>query len=285
MPSVERDRASEGFLAGVRVLELADHRGEFAGKVLATLGADVVKIEPPGGSPSRRIGPFYRDVPDPERSLFFWHYNAGKRGIALDLEDAAGLAEFRSLAATADVIVESAPPGRFAALGADYEQLREQNPGLIWASITPFGQAGPWRDYKACDLVHLALGGQMNYTRYPAKIDGSQDTPPIAPQMWQAYHMAGDHAAIGVLAALHHHMSTGEGQRIDVPIHQVCAVTTEMDVPTWIYNQAAFQTFTESDQFKGVVDWGKEKILAARPKHEIYGVGSFGGASCPADAH
>lgn len=234
---------SEGFLAGIRVLELADHRGEFAGKVLATLGADVVKIEPPGGSPSRRIGPFYRDVPDPERSLFFWHYNVGKRGIALDLDDAEGLAEFRGLAATADVVLESQPPGRLAALGADYETLREQNPGLIWASITPFGQAGPWRDYQACDLVHLALGGQMNYTRYPSKLDGSQDTPPIAPQMWQAYHLAGDHAAIGVLAALHHRMSTGEGQRVDVAIHQVCAVTTEMDVPTWIYNQAPFATF------------------------------------------
>ena len=86
MPSDRADAESEGFLAGIRVLELADHRAEFAGKVLATLGADVVKIEPPGGSPSRRIGPFYRDLPDPERSLFFWHYNVGKRGIALDLD-------------------------------------------------------------------------------------------------------------------------------------------------------------------------------------------------------
>ncbi|MBJ22771.1 MAG: CoA transferase [Deltaproteobacteria bacterium] len=243
MSTNRADLKNAGFLAGIRVLELADERGEFAGKVLATLGADVVKIEPPRGSPSRQIGPFYRDLPDPERSLFFWHYNVGKRGIALDLDDAEGLAEFRRLAGSADVILESAAPGRFDDLGADYEQLRKENPGLIWASITPFGPNGPWRDLKACDLVHLALGGQMNYTRYPGKIDGSQDTPPIAPQMWQAYHLAGDHAAIGVLAALHHRMSTGEGQRIDISIHQVCSVTTEMDVPTWIYNKAAIPSF------------------------------------------
>jgi len=226
-----------GFLQGIRVLELADEKGEFAGKVLAGLGAEVIKVEPPGGSRTRWIGPFADDEPGIENSLFFWHYNLGKRGITLDLESQVDRDKLTELAAGADVIVETHEPGRLAESGLDYETLSRTNSRLIYASITPFGQTGPWRDYKANDLVHLALGGEMNYTRYPLKSDGTQDTPPIAPQMWQSYQMAGDHAVMAILAALIYRMRADVGQYIDVPIHQVCAVTTELDMPAWIYNQ------------------------------------------------
>jgi crotonobetainyl-CoA:carnitine CoA-transferase CaiB-like acyl-CoA transferase len=156
------DRGSRpGALSGIRVIELADELAEYCGLTLAGLGADVVKVEPPGGSPTRRIGPFYQDRVDPEGSLFFWQYNRGKRSIELDLQRDSDARRFRSLLASADILLESTPKGALDALGLGATALREQSPGLIHARVTPFGDDGPWSDFKACDLVHLALGGVM----------------------------------------------------------------------------------------------------------------------------
>ena len=146
-----------GPLAGLRVLELADEKGQFCGKLLADHDADVIKIEPPGGCGVRRVGPFLDDVPHPDRSLTFWYYNTSKRGITLDLERAEGARLFRRLAAGADVILETWAPGRLIELGLGYEALSKDNPGLIVCSLTPFGQTGPWRDYKSSDLVHMLV--------------------------------------------------------------------------------------------------------------------------------
>jgi crotonobetainyl-CoA:carnitine CoA-transferase CaiB-like acyl-CoA transferase len=151
----------QGPLAGLRILELANETGQFCGKLLGDLGADVVKIEPPGGEPSRRIGPFLDDIPHPERSLSFWYYNTSKRGITLNVETAAGRRIFERLAATSDVILETFRPGFLASLGLDYESLRKQNARLVMCALTPFGQTGPWRDYASSDLLHMAAGGEM----------------------------------------------------------------------------------------------------------------------------
>jgi crotonobetainyl-CoA:carnitine CoA-transferase CaiB-like acyl-CoA transferase len=217
------------------VLELADEQGEFCGRLLANLGAGVIKVEPPGGSPTREIGPFLGDEPDPEKSLYFWHYNLGKRSVSLDLETAEGQLAFKELARSADVVLETTPKGYLEARGLGYDELSVDHAGLVFASISPFGRSGPWADFHGSDLVHLALGGQMMYCGYDPDINGDYDTPPIAGQMWQAYHMASDHATIGVLAALLNRDITGLGQRVDVPIHQVVATNTETDVPQWIY--------------------------------------------------
>src|SRR5438477_5922911 len=128
---------SPGPLSGLRVLELADQTGQFCGKLLGDLGADVIKIEPPGGEPCRRIGPFLDDIPHPERSLSFWYYNTSKRGITLNLETADGRRIFQRLAGTADIILETFRPGFLASLGLDYEALRKENPGLIMCALTP----------------------------------------------------------------------------------------------------------------------------------------------------
>src|SRR5215469_13206787 len=144
-------------LAGIRVVELADEQAEYCGLALAGLGADVVKVEPPGGSPTRRIGPFYQDREHPERSLFFWQYNRGKRSIVLDLHHPADRDRFRSLVATADVLLESTPRGELDSCGLGVDTLMKASPTLIVARVTPFGDYGPWADYKASDLVHLAL--------------------------------------------------------------------------------------------------------------------------------
>jgi crotonobetainyl-CoA:carnitine CoA-transferase CaiB-like acyl-CoA transferase len=120
-----------GPLAGLRVLELADEKGQFCGKLLGDLGADVIKIEPPGGEQCRRVGPFLEDNPHPERSLSFWYYNTSKRGITLNLQTEDGRQLFRRLAATADVILETLPPGFLRSLGLDYDALSDAHPDLI----------------------------------------------------------------------------------------------------------------------------------------------------------
>ena len=203
----------EGMLSDYRILDLADDKGDYCAKVLGDLGADVIKIEPPGGDPSRSIGPFYKDIPDPEKSLHWWAYNTSKRGITLDIETADGKDIFQRLAKTADVVVESFPPGYMDSLGLGYSALSEINPGIIMTSITPFGQTGPYKDWKAPDLVGCALGGQ-------AYVTGDDDRPPCRIGFPQAYLHAGNHAASGTLAALYYRELSGEGQHVDVSMQE-----------------------------------------------------------------
>ncbi len=131
-------------LQGTRVVEIADEQAEYVGLVLAGLGAEVLKVEPPDGNPTRRIGPFYEDVPDAERSLFFWHYNRGKRSISLDLDAERDRATLLDLLGTAQIFLESTPNGYLRRLGLDPETLRQRFPSLIIARVSPFGDVGPW---------------------------------------------------------------------------------------------------------------------------------------------
>src|SRR5262249_31240385 len=148
---------------------------------------DVVKIEPPGGEPCRRIGPFLDDITHAERNLSFWYYNTSKRGITLTLDSVDGRALFRRLAVKTDIILETFRPGYLASLGLDYEVLSGDNPGLILCSLTPFGQTGPWRDYLASDLLHMAAGGEMASSGYDDA--DVPNAPPIAPGGANAWHM------------------------------------------------------------------------------------------------
>jgi len=222
-----------GPLAGLRILELADETGQFCGKLLGDLGADVVKIEPPGGERNRHVGPFLDDIPHPERSLSFWYYNTSKRGITLSLETADGRRLFRRLAATSDVILETFPPGFPASLGLDYDSLSLQNPRVIMCSLTPFGQTGPWRDYLSSDLLHMAAGGEMASTGYDQA--DAPNAPPIAPGGGNAWHMGGHFACMAIMAALVYRTVAGQGQYIDTSIHEACALTTEAAIANYIY--------------------------------------------------
>ena len=222
-----------GPLAGLRILELADETGQFCGKLLGDLGADVVKIEPPGGERNRRVGPFLDDIPHPERSLSFWYYNTSKRGITLSLETADGRGLFRRLAATSDVILETFRPGFLASLGLDYDSLSLQNPPMIMCSLTPFGQTGPWRDYLSSDLLHMAAGGEMASSGYDQA--DAPNAPPIAPGGGNAWHMGGHFAYMAIMAALVHRTVAGQGQYIDTSIHEACALTTEAAIANYIY--------------------------------------------------
>ena len=220
-------------LAGLRILELADETGQFCGKLLGDLGADVVKIEPPGGERNRHVGPFLDDIPHPERSLSFWYYNTSKRGITLSLETADGRGLFRRLAATSDVILETFRPGFLASLGLDYDSLSLQNPRMIMCSLTPFGQTGPWRDYLSSDLLHMAAGGEMASSGYDQA--DAPNAPPIAPGGGNAWHMGGHFAYMAIMAALVHRTVAGQGQYIDTSIHEACALTTEAAIANYIY--------------------------------------------------
>lgn len=233
-----------GPLCDLRVLEVADEKGAYCGKLLAANGADVIKIEPPWGDNSRHYGPFVHDIPDPESSLHFWHYNVGKRGVTLDLSTSEGGRIFRRLVAGADMVVDATPIDFLPQHNLHYETLRQVNPRLLMASITPFGQSGPYRDYKASDLVHLALGGQMAICGYDPDASGHYDTPPIAPQMWHAYHIASHYAFIGLVGALCYRDGTGVGQFIDVSIHETCCSNTEFSMPFFMYNEIPVQRLT-----------------------------------------
>ena len=186
-------------LDGVRVLELTDQTADYCGRLLAGLGADVVKAEPPGGSPARAIGPFLDDRAGDahDRSLAFWADNVGKRSVVVGDD-----AEIIELVAAADVFVHTMRPADAARRGFSYEALSARQPPLIVCAVTPFGQDGPWADYLADDLVLMALGGSMAGCGYGPGPDGLYDTPPIACQENQAWRTASTYAAIAVLAAL-----------------------------------------------------------------------------------
>ncbi len=229
-----------GALAGIRVIEFADEQAEYCGLTLAGLGAEVIKVEPPGGSPTRRIGPFYEDQEGPERSLFFWQYNRGKRSIVLDLREEKDREHLRALLASADVFLESTPRGALDSVGFAADALRKQFPALIVARVSPFGDRGPWADFKASDLIHLALGGVVMNCGYDPDPSGKYDLPPIAPQMWHAYHIACEQLAFAIVAALVYRFRTGQGQNLSCAIHEAVAKCTESDLMSWVMRRAPF---------------------------------------------
>ncbi len=219
--SNEEPITAETALPPYRVLDLTEGGSLLGGRLLADLGADVVQIEPPGGGPSR-IAPYYKNLPDPERSLFWWAYAANKRGLTLDITRPEGQELFRRLAETADAVIESFPPGYLDGLGLGYDDLSELNPGLVLASITPFGQHGPKADWPASDLTVWASGAYL----YAC---GDPDRAPVWISFPQASLFGGTEAAIGTLAALWHRHASGEGQRVDVSL-QECAVSPNLNV-------------------------------------------------------
>ncbi len=198
-----------GPLAPYRVLDLTETSGWSCGRILGDLGADVVKVEPPGGDPGRRVGVFYRDDPDPAKNLFWFAYNANKRSITLALDSGKGRELLRRLAERADFLIESFPPGYLDARNLGYRALRAANPRLVFTSITPFGQTGPYARYRGSDLIAMAMSGLMSLVGEPGR-------PPLRVSLPQAAMWTGMHAAAGTLIAHHYRESTGRGQHVDV---------------------------------------------------------------------
>ena len=198
-----------GPLNPYRVLDLTDQKGFLCGKILADLGADVIKIEKPGGDPSRNFEPFYHDIPDPEKNIYWYAYNLNKRGITLNIESEDGKKIFKKLSKTADFVIESFPPSYLDNLELGYEALSKVNPRVIMTSITPFGHDEPYRNYKATDIVVMAMGGLMYIT-------GTPDKPPLRISVPQAFLLASAHGAAASMVAHFYRETSGVGQHVDV---------------------------------------------------------------------
>jgi crotonobetainyl-CoA:carnitine CoA-transferase CaiB-like acyl-CoA transferase len=200
-------------LSPYRVLDLTDESGLLCGQILADLGADVIQIEPRRGSSARGVGPWRGGDRGPERSLFWAAYTRNKRGLALDLDEAEDRRELRRLVSGADFLIESERPGRMAELGLCFEALSGIQPGLVYVSITPFGQEGPKAHWAASDLTLLAAGGF-------AYLSGDAERPPLRVRVPQAHAQAGADAAVGALIAHAERRRTGRGQHVDVSVQQ-----------------------------------------------------------------
>ena len=217
---------SEGLLSGYRVLDLTDEKGLLCGKILGDLGADVVKIEHPGGDPARNLGPFYQDIPDAQKSLFWFYTNLNKQGITLNLETPDGRGIFKRLVKSAHFVIESYEPGYMASLGMGYPELERLNPALVMTSITPFGQTGPYAHYKATDMTLMGMGGLM-------QVLGDPDRAPVRISQPQAYFAGSIHGALGSIMAHYYRQSTGEGQHVDVSCQEAVLLCIPQYTESW----------------------------------------------------
>ena len=207
---------SGAFLKGFRALDLTGVSGQLCGRVLADLGMEVIKIEPPGGDPVRNLAPFIHSASGKQLSTTFAHLNAGKASKVLDLDKEADRGAFRQLVETADVVLESFQPGELDGKGLGYKDLAAINPGIVLASITGFGQTGPKKNLACNDLVALAQSGFLY-------ISGDPLLPPVRPPETQAYYFASIFAAAGVLAALYRRERTGQGDHVDASMQETLA--------------------------------------------------------------
>ena len=216
---------SPAFLQGFRALDLTTLSGQLCGRLLADLGMEVIKIEPPGGDPVRKLAPFVKFSNGAELSTAFAHLNAGKMSKALDLDKEADREVFRKLVETADIVLESFQPGELDAKGLGYKSLAGINPGIVMASITGFGQTGPKKNLACNDLVALAESGFLY-------ISGDPSLPPCRPPETQAYYFASLFAAAGLLAALYRRERTGKGDHVDSSMQETLA-THEHIIRLW----------------------------------------------------
>lgn len=214
----------------LRVLELTGLTAQLVGKLFANMGAEVVRVEPPDGGPARRMGPFVDDLPDPNRSLSYWQNNTSKKSVVLDIKTPLGARTVRHLVRHVDLVIEDNAPGTLERLGLGYEDLKQVSPGLVMVALTPFGQTGPWRDLKTSDLVSSGLGGPLWSCGYD-----DHSIPPMRPYIDASYHIGSHFAFISAVAALYQRQITGEGQYIDVSVHEACHDTTEGAMPNYYF--------------------------------------------------
>ncbi|MDY6918256.1 MAG: CoA transferase [Chloroflexota bacterium] len=269
---VEYFSMSEKALHGLNVIEWAEFvSGPYCGKLLADLGANVIKIEKPGcGDSARAYGPFPRDLPHHESSGLFLYLNTNKLGVTLDTASASGAKVFRRLLEQADILIENHPPGEVAELGFDYESLAAVNPRLIVTSITPFGQTGPFRDYRSCNLVSFHTSGMAFINPSEGVEDTERDAPLKAPEH-QGDLMAGLSAAVATMCAVMGREVTGQGQHVDVSEQEALASIMRRELGVYT--------------IEGVT-WTRQKGSLLGQTSDVYqcGVGAVH-LSCSGDRH
>lgn len=252
-------------LTGLRVIELANERISFAGKLMADMGADVVLVEPPGGDPSRHYPPWLDNEPGDNRSLWFWHYNTSKRSVTLDIEDDVQREAFVKLVNGADVFIESEPVERLADLGIDYDQLLISNPGLIHVAVTPYGRTEALSDLPSTDLTLMAAGGPPWSCGYD-----DHELPPVRGWGNQGYQTGCHFAVMSALTAIVYRQVSGEGQFIDVSITAALNVTTEAATYSHLVNGGEVQR--QTGRHAHVFPTGETQIACADGLHVNTGV-------------
>ena len=217
-------------LSGLRALDLTDKKGFICGKILATLGVETIKIEKPGGDPGRLIPPLISSIPGSNESLFWLAYNTDKRGITLNLETQKGQDLFRRLVKGADFVIESFTPGFMDGIGLGFSALKKENPGIVMASITPFGQKGPHAHYKGGELIASATSGIL-------ATNGDADRPPVKEGPDSIHFESNAAAALGAVIAYYHRATTGQGQHVDVSMQEVAAKRTTTNMVVWEFDK------------------------------------------------
>lgn len=219
----------DSLLQDVRILDLTDEKGQFCGRILGDLGAEVIKIEKPSGDEARYLSSVEgnEEVPYPEKSLLWLFCNANKKGITLDVERKDGKQIFEQLVEKADAVIESFPRNHLANVGLGYSHLSKINPRIVMCSITPFGQTGPYKDYEGSDLVCSAMSGWMY-------LCGDTDRPPVRVSIHQSFFNAGAEAAVGIMVALFYREVSGQGQYIDVAIRDSLIPCSLNAIPFWV---------------------------------------------------
>jgi crotonobetainyl-CoA:carnitine CoA-transferase CaiB-like acyl-CoA transferase len=205
----------------------------YAAKLMADLGAEVIKIEEPEGDAARQRGPYPGNIPHPEKSGTFLYLNTNKLGVTLNLQTPQGQELLQRLVKGADLLIHNYPPPQMASLGLNYETLQKLNPRLVMTSISPFGQTGPNRDLHMHDLNMWAAGGII----YLSGAGGRPDLPPLKAFGQQAGYQAGVNAAIGALGALFSRLSSGKGQHVDVSVQECLVAIMENNYVSWPYQQ------------------------------------------------
>lgn len=282
--AINGERQPPELLREVRILDLADEKASFCSKLLAEMGAQVIKIEKPSGDPSRKRGPFLKRANENPLSLSFLYNNINKRGITLDLECAEGIAIFQRLIKRCDVVVETFSPGHLDRLGIGFQCMRQINEGLILTSVTGFGQSGPKKSHKSCDLVAAASGGQMYVT-------GLADREPLKNFGDQSYLAASLFGAISIILALRKRREKRRGEHIDISLQEAVTATLEHVLVRFFTEKAVsrrqgslhwnhlfhilpckdgFLQLTLFDNWETLVEWMDAEGMAADLKQEKY---------------
>lgn len=258
-------QANLPLLSSYRVLDLSDEKGAYGTKILADLGADVIKVEPVGGCPSRRVPPFTRGKPQPEDSLFFAFYQTNKRSVTLNLDSVTGRDLLFSLVRLADVIVESYPPGHLDERKLGYDLLARQKAGLIVTSITGFGADGPYAGHKDPEPVVFAMAGPLSASGMPGEA-------PCLPPGHMAYGIASTFAALGTIIALFNRGMTGEGQHVEISAQQCASLITDSAIPKLSIEKVVVRR--QGDTYRSITPGslyrcrdGYVRIVAGQPRH------------------
>ena len=250
-------KTDDTILGGKRVLDLTDEKGLICGKQLGDMGADVIKIEKPGGDPARNLGPFYEDEIDPEKSLHWFAFNLNKRGVTLDIETEEGREIFKEMVRKADFLIESFTPGYMEKLGLGYHDLEKLNPRIVLVSISPFGQTGPHAQHKSSDLTLMSMSGFVN-------LNGDPERPPLRMSVSQSYLFGG--ALCGAMGAHYFRELTGQGQWVDVSLQQGLIYLTLQAPVMWDLNRINMSRSGSLTRFMRRESDGSVRVVTGKRK-------------------